>query len=311
MIDIVMPFYNDSDENLRNIKNQYELKEKPNDRQAMGEERYRDWECLKYWFRAIEKNCKWVNKVFLILACESQIPKWLDTSNPKLRIVYHNEYIPKDLLPTFNAGTIELFIGNIKDLSDNYVYCNDDYYFLNPTNADMFFDENNTPIYQNGPEKLVKFGNDLLSESDGTFYKMLNNGMDLQLRIVGCKAKWYNIDHLPVSHKKNFEKKIIDENYEVFIKANISSKFRHKDNFTNHIYVCLYKDLEPYILANVYKNSKYVTVRKDTNFKLYEKCDMVCFNDTEQLSQKDFYKVKQNMIYFFEDIFPQKSSYEK
>ena len=311
MIDIVVPFYNDLDDNWRNIMHKYMQENKTNDRQVTGDERYRDWDCFKYWFRCVEKNCPWVNKVFLIVACESQIPKWLNTNNPKLRIVFHDEYIPKELLPTFNAMTIEIFVSRIKDLSDNYIYCNDDFYFLNKTTSDMFFGTNNIPIYHNGPEKLIKYDKYLLNDSDGTFYSILNNGMDLQSRIVGVKAKWYNIDHLPVPHKKNFEKRIIDENYETFIKANIMSKFRHKSNFSNHVFVCLYKDLEPYVLDNVYKNSKYVTIKKDTNFDKYVNYTMVCFNDTEQLERKDFEKTKNKMVIFFEDMFPQKSSYEK
>ena len=174
----------------------------------------------------------------------------------------------------------------------------------------MFF-KNNIPVYNNGPQKLIKFRDDLLNASDGTFYKVLNNGMDLQKIISGNKANWYDIDHLPVAHKKDFEKKIIDENYDEFIKANITSKFRNKSNYSNHIFVCLYKDLENYFLANIYQNSKYVTVKKDTDFNNYANLDMVCFNDTEQLDQKDFYKAKQNMINFFEKNFPDKSSFEK
>ena len=31
-----------------------------------GEERYRDWDLLPYWFRAIEQNAPWVRKVFFV-----------------------------------------------------------------------------------------------------------------------------------------------------------------------------------------------------------------------------------------------------
>ena len=112
-IDIVIPFYNDSDEEWSKVLYDYLKNEHSNDRQVTGEERYRDWENFKYFFRGIEQNCKWVNKVFLIVASESQIPNWLNRNNSKLRIVYHDEYIPKEL-------------------SNNYIYCNDDYFFINP-----------------------------------------------------------------------------------------------------------------------------------------------------------------------------------
>ena len=305
-IDIVIPFYNDSDKEWSKVLYEYLEKEGSQDRQVTGEERYRDWENFKYWFRGVEENCKWVNKVFLIVASESQIPKWINRDNPKLRIVLHEEYIPKELLPTFNVMTIENYICNIKDLSNNYVYCNDDFFFLNPTLAEMFF-VNDYPVYRDTKTEIQKLDT---SGVDGTFYQSLNNGMDLQLRVCGDKAHWYAMDHLPVSHKKDFEKEIVDNYYEDFMNANNKSRFRHKDNYTNHVFVCLYKDLRRYYIFDNYYNSCYVSVRKDIDFNDFKDFDMVCFNDTQLLSQEDFINVKNKMIDFLEKKFPNKSSFE-
>lgn len=307
MIDIVVPFYNDSDNIWRDIMLDYMAEENSVDRQVVGEERYRNWECFKYWFRCVEKNCPWVNKVFLIVASETQIPEWLDINSSKLKVVYHRDYIPNELLPTFNTMTIEIFVSRIKELSENYIYCNDDYFFLNPTKSTMFFVDD-YPVHRDNADKLVKFDEGYLKGSDGTFYQMLNNGIDLQLEIAGDKAKWYALDHLPVAHKKSFEKEIIDKYYDRFINANLQSRFRYKDNFSNHVFVCLYKDLKPYYKFNGY-NSYYLTVRDDTNFEDHANCTMICFNDTEQLT--DFENAKRKMIDFFEKRFPEKSSFEK
>ena len=64
--------------------------------------RYRDWDLLQYWFRGVEKFAPWVNKVYFITW--GHLPKWLDTSNPKLVIVNHKDYIPEEYLPTFSAN---------------------------------------------------------------------------------------------------------------------------------------------------------------------------------------------------------------
>ena len=310
MIDIVIPYYNDHDNKWREILREYMKQENSTDTQVIGDERYRDWDCFKYWFRCVEKNCKWVNKVFLLVASETQVPEWLDTSNPKLKVVLHKEFIPEELLPTFNTMTIEMYIARIKDLSDNYVYCNDDYYFLNPTTEGMFFVDD-YPVYRDNSEKLVRFGAYWLEAIDGTFYNILNNGIDLQKEICKENAHWYAIDHLPVSHKKDFENEIINKYYDKFIKANKTSRFRSKDKYCNHVYICLYKDLKPYYKFNNYHNSYYVTVKKDIDFEEHGNCDMICFNDTEQLSKDDFEDVKNKMISFFEKRFPVKSSFEK
>lgn len=310
MIDIVIPYYNDHDNKWREVLRSYMKETNSTDTQVVGDERYRDWDCFKYWFRCVEKNCKWVNKVFLLVASETQIPDWLDTSNPKLRVVYHREFIPKEILPTFNTMTIEMYIPRIKDLSDNYVYCNDDYYFLNPTTAGMFFVDN-YPVYRDNVEELIKFGAYWLEAIDGTFYEVLNNGIDLQKEIVGDNAHWYALDHLPVAHKKDFENEIIDKYYDRFIEANKTSRFRNKTMYSNHVFVCLYKDLRPYYKFNNYHNSYYVTIKKDINFEEHGHCDMICLNDTEQLSRENFEEVKNKMIDFFEKRFLKKSTFEK
>lgn len=309
MIDLVIPFYNDSDEKWRNVLKEYMTKEGSNDRQVVGEERYRDWETFKYWFRCVENNCPWVNKVFLIVASESQIPDWLDTTNPKLRIIYHRDYIPEELLPTFNTLTIELFVCRIKDLSDNYIYCNDDYFFLNPVSASMFFIDD-IPVYRDTKSKFEKFGAYWTESSDGTFYKILNNTMDFQYRISGDKANCYSIDHLPVPHKKDFELEITNKYLNEFIEANSKSRFRSPEMYSTHLFTSIYRDLKPYYKFD-YEDSYYLTVKKDTNFYDHEKCKMICFNDTEQLSNEDFNEVKNRMLEFFEDKFPNKSLFEK
>ena len=305
-IDIIVPFYNDSDPIWRETLYKHMEKEGSSDRQVTGEERYRDWENFKYWFRGVEENCKWVNKVFLVVASESQIPDWINRDNPKLRIVLHEEYIPKELLPTFNIMTIENYFCKIKDLSDNYVYCNDDYFFLNPTTAGMFFVDD-YPVYKDTKSELKLLDT---SGEDGTFYQILNNGMNLQLKINAYNSNWYALDHLPVSHKKDFENEIIDTYYNEFIEANNKSRFRDKNNYSNHVFLCLYKDTQRYYIFNNYKNSTYVSVRKDIDFNNYKDYQMVCFNDTQLLSKEDFIEVKNKMINFLENKFPNKSSFE-
>ena len=306
-IDIVIPYYNDNDEIWKNKMYKYMSVEGSHDRQVTGEERYREWGCFKYFFRGVEKNCKWVNKVFLIVASESQIPEWIDRKNPKLRIVLHKDFIPIELLPTFNIFTIENYICRIKELADNYIYCNDDYYFLNPTTAGMFFVDG-YPVYNDTETEIATFDD---SGTDGTFYRVLNNGMELQETIDEKKARWYAFDHLPVSHKKNFENEILKEHFDKFIRANKRSKFRNKENISNHVFTCLYKDTKPYYKFNNYHNSCYVSINSNTNFNDYEKKDMVCFNDTESVTHDEFENIKKRMVDFLEKKLSDKSKYEK
>ena len=104
--------------------------------------RYRDWDLLRYWFRGVEKFAPWVNKIHFVTY--GHLPEWLNTNHPNLNIVKHEDFIPKQYLPTFNSHTIELNFHRIKGLSEKFVYFNDDMYLINKSNPEDFF-RNNLP----------------------------------------------------------------------------------------------------------------------------------------------------------------------
>ena len=64
-IDFVITWLDSSDERWINKRNDFA----PNNEQLKmyNECRFRDWETLKFWFRAVENNAPWVNNIFLSL----------------------------------------------------------------------------------------------------------------------------------------------------------------------------------------------------------------------------------------------------
>ena len=99
--------------------------------------RYREWDTLRYWFRGVEKFAPWVNKVFFVTW--GHLPSWLNTEHPKLRIVKHTDYIPSEYLPTFSSRPIDMNFHRIEDLSEHFVYFNDDMFLLRPVQQADFF----------------------------------------------------------------------------------------------------------------------------------------------------------------------------
>lgn len=99
--------------------------------------RFRDWNNLQYWFRGVEKFAPWVRKIHFITC--GHLPAWLDTSHPKLNIVSHADYIPSKYLPTFNSNTIELNIGRIKGVAEQFVLFNDDTFLCRECTKEDFF----------------------------------------------------------------------------------------------------------------------------------------------------------------------------
>ena len=136
-IDIVIPWVDGSDPEWQKLKQAYSGNITDDSIELNKESRYRDWDTLKYSFRSIELYGQWVRHVFFVTC--GQIPKWLNTQHPKLKLVNHEDYIPKQYLPTFSSHTIELNLHRIKDLSEYFVYFNDDFFLTAPTKPEDFF----------------------------------------------------------------------------------------------------------------------------------------------------------------------------
>jgi len=140
-----------------------------------SDERYRNWNMFKYWFRGVEKNMPFIRTVHLVVSNIEQVPKWLDQS--KIHVVLHKEIIPENLLPTFNSTTIEMFLYRIPGLAEHFIYSNDDMFPVNPLSIDDFF-RNGTPIY-----KLIKRTNAI-----NTFRLQCRNSYRLASELAGKPA---------------------------------------------------------------------------------------------------------------------------
>ena len=92
-IDIVIPWVDGSDPAWRAERAKYD----PSATSDNSEERFRDWDTFRYWFRCIEKNAPWVRTIHFVTW--GHLPGWLDPSHPKLHIVNHRDFIPEEYLP--------------------------------------------------------------------------------------------------------------------------------------------------------------------------------------------------------------------
>lgn len=138
-IDFVITWVDGNDPTWQTERARYRAEDRETELAAWNDapSRYRDWDLLRFWFRGVEKFAPWVRKVHFVTC--GQIPDWLDTSNPKLSIVNHKDFIPKEYLPTFSSHTIELNLHRIKDLAEHFVYFNDDMYLTKPVEPKDFF----------------------------------------------------------------------------------------------------------------------------------------------------------------------------
>lgn len=222
-IDIVIPWVNPDDSEWKESFLYWKRKETGNNADC----RYRDWGFIKYVFRSIEMNCPWCRNVFLLLASPSQIPSWLNIKSSKLRIVYHKEFIPKMFLPTFNTNVIEIFISCIKELSNNFILCNDDTFFCKKMPPEFFFD-NDIPVskYRIEPLKTPTYNFEYILQNNVNFVNMITNSNG---------NVYYHPHHLPVSYTKPVQLFILSKFFDI-IKQRLHGKFRTDDDISDWAY---------------------------------------------------------------------------
>lgn len=135
-IDIVVLWVDGNDPAWQAEKNRYSPK-KEDDSNSVN--RFRDWGLMKYWFRGIEKFIPWYRTLHFVTW--GHVPSFLDTNNPKLHIVRHEDYLPPEALPTFSSHALEMSLHRIPGLAEHFIYFNDDMFILRPMRPGQFFDE--------------------------------------------------------------------------------------------------------------------------------------------------------------------------
>ena len=106
---------------------------------------------LRYSLRSLEKYAPWLNNIYIVT--DNQIPEWLDTDNPKIKLINHSQILPPEVLPTFNASAIETAICNIPGLSEHFLFANDDMFFGQPVDKLNCY---KTAVRKSYPPLLIK-----------------------------------------------------------------------------------------------------------------------------------------------------------
>lgn len=331
-IDFVILWVDGNDEKWRKEKQKYKVIEKVNIDNEIDDKdiRYRDWDNLRYWFRGVEKFAPWVNKIHFITY--GHLPMWLNVNNPKLNIVKHTDYMPKDCLPTFNSNSIELLIHKIQGLEDKFVLFNDDMFLTNRVSPKDFFINGKpcntmvlTPIIPSVTKKFYKtLSNNLeLINKNFDFKTCVKNniGKYLSLKQEKYIIKTYPMliykdfpgfanFHLPLSYlKSTFEE--VWEKEENILKNTVYSRFRCYETNVNHWIFNYWQfasgnfhQKNPNFGINVFINDERVP-----QLITKQKYKTIGLGDSEEID--NFEEVKEKVIKSFEKILPEKSSFEK
>ena len=268
-IDMVFTYCDGTDPKFIEEKNRF-LKEK--DKVNNKPIRYININEIVYSVRSVLKFMPWINMIYIIT--NKQIPPI--ELNPKVKIIDHTEIIPKKYLPTFNSDVIESFIHNIPELSEIFLYNNDDMMHTRNINISDIIQENkfifrnyyrNWIITQNTCEylKRIHLTSQLFKQSNPSI-KLINNHHTKFLRKSTLKFVEEKYPKLLHELRVNRVRGEIYIQY-LFFCINI-------DNILNdNIILDKYDDVIVYYL----ENKEY---REDMFVKIYDKRPkFLCLND--------------------------------
>jgi len=108
---------------------------------------------LRYSLRSLERYAPFVRRIHLVI--DGSPPEWLDTGGSDVHVLSSREIFPDDFpLPVFSSDLIEAFLWRIPDLSEQYVYFNDDMLLASPCTPGDFFDAQGRSLVRMVPDLI-------------------------------------------------------------------------------------------------------------------------------------------------------------
>ncbi|MCL2688361.1 MAG: Stealth CR1 domain-containing protein [Chitinispirillia bacterium] len=294
-----------------------------------GVVRYEDNDELLFSLRSVEKFAPWINRIFIVT--DNQTPKWLNLNNPKISIVDHTEIMPREALPCFNSSVIEFFIPNIKNLSQHFIYANDDTLFMAKSKPDYFFSKNGVPIVRvnSGKKILRKTAKELfpagerfktLWEKSGLYdCKKLNSRKLLYEMIGEYNCPWQE-SHIMDPYRKSDLLEIVNMPLvKETLKNTMTNHFRSRHDIHRSLFHLFgvvkfgYKTV---------KNNKWTHIKQLLTFRFR---DMPCFAFNIKLTMRrrpvrrkvacindpEDAKIRESNHDYLAKMFPDKSKFEK
>lgn len=281
--------------------------------------RFVDNEELKFSLRSVEKYAPWINKIYIVT--DNQIPTWLDINNPKVKVIFHKDFIQKEYLPLFNSEAIETFLSEIPELSEHFLYACDDMFINKFVSKQFFFDGYGYPI--------IRLKHQVSLRHKRT--SMYTRSILYQQKVIKEKfnkkypcAPHHNID----AYRKEDFKNCLNL-YKKEFELTASHKFR-ADNDIQRVAVLYYMLAVKHGISKYYARvdrylsparrilntlkSKYSTdsitipVQDKNPMQKLDKYNpfLFCINDSEEAANEDRERIKN----FLKKYFPKKSSFE-
>lgn len=331
-IDFVLTYVDPNDPEWQHEKNKYT----PNASADTNKNRYRDWDNLQYFFRGVERFAPWVRKIHFVTC--GHVPHWLNLKHPKLNIVKHTDYIPPEWLPTFSSRCIDMNLHRIENLSEQFVYFNDDMFLTDYVSPENFF--------KNGlPRDIALLGPTAIKHRDGIALYLapvvdtaiINKHFPLKQTIKQKPGNWFSLKygirplmrsaylmtyhsfcgfwnpHTAYSYLKSTYREVWEAEPEI---CQAACKYRFREPSTaNHLLFSYWQYASNQFTPRSRNERAYFPIYRQKNVKdavvaiSEQKYKIVCVNDNLE-NNDDFPEIVNDVNSAFNSILGEKSSFE-
>ncbi|MBS4013057.1 MAG: Stealth CR1 domain-containing protein [Bacteroidetes bacterium] len=270
---------------------------------------------IKYCLLSILKFAPFVRNIFIITdnqdpQLHNDIKKFYPERITDIKIIDHKEIFAgfEKELPTFSSRSIETIMWRINDLSDNFIYFNDDTFLIRETKRqDWFADDkpvllgrwHTAPwlrvIWQNAKKFFMKY---IIFDKTFQPRASYHMGQWQAAKIAGYKTKYFCINHTPFALRKETAENFFNNNREIIAK-NIIHKFKNHNqfNFISLLYHLELKNggisikkpdvayLQPFKRHKKYVDNKIALCKSNENIKF------LCVQSLDICTQEDIDKV--------------------
>ena len=262
---------------------------------------------LKYSLRSIDYFAPWVNKIYILMNIYKQ-PSWIKPNDKIIFVEIKDTFPSAKYLPNTNSNAIESTLCNIPNLSEHYIYFNDDVFIGKPIKYTHFFT----------PDGKAKISTDTLHTK-----KTLKHNSTMHIRFPPNNHEMYG--HVPIPYIKSVVLEF-NNKYSEFIHWVRSTTNRVDDGFglceKNKLNAPCQQIHYP-VAKYTYSKNKAILVKVKQNYVgknnyidvlpqlLSNKQLLFCIND--DISKKEYEKRKKFQEYtlkFYNEYFPHKASFE-
>lgn len=237
-IDAVITWVDGDDPAHRARRMKYASRDQILNDEVGGDIRYKSIGEIKYCVASLLRFAPFLRRIYIVTDAQNPglepfLDKYFKDRQTEIEIVDHHVIYRghEELLPVFNARSIETVLWRIPGLSEHFIYLNDDFLLVAPVSPEDFFEDGRAICYASRFSILsARILHILKPRKKGFKIHGFKDSMVNAAAVAGRKRNFLYIGHIPLALRKSTLEKFYDAHPDIMEK-NMSPKFRCQSQY--------------------------------------------------------------------------------